>query len=176
MNIEQVCGTLSSSCTSSYAISCQTCDWDSGNSLGALYLLGLFLLESAQEWTQSGQQDNQLWLFVWGREACFCPHPSQGTVKRWFHVQSLKREKHTGYLVSLRWVAALVTISVVHLTKADQVSRLTLLGKCQPYPMCLAGLCCTLTGRGNSLWPSLSNMKTRAAHPVSKDGTIHQYV
>ena len=87
--------------------------------------------------------------------------------------QSLKREKHTGYLARLRWVAALVTISVAHPTKElTKPADLTLLEKCQSYCMCLAGPCCTLTGRGNSLWPSLSNMKSNAAHPVSNTGPI----
>jgi len=87
--------------------------------------------------------------------------------------QSLKREKHTGCLARLRWVAALVTISAAHLPEERaKPADLTLLEKCQSYCMCLAGPCCTPSGTGNSLLPSLSNMKSNAAHPVSNAGPI----
>lgn len=81
------------------------------------------------------------------------PFPGHGKEVISF-LRPLKREKHTGYLVRLRWAASQGTISVTYLTEElTKPANLTLLEKCQSYCMCLAGPCCTATGRGNSLSP-----------------------
>lgn len=118
------------------------------------------------------------WIVMnyWGTGSLLLLSPFPGDAEEVISCQkSLKREKDTGYLARLGWVAALVTTSLAHFHPVEELTKpadLILLGKCQSYGMRLSGSCCTLIRKWNSSLPPLPNMKSNAAHPVSKAGHI----